>query len=68
MVAKIGISVFLANVTTAIGFAVFCSTHSAVLVQFGLVASLGVMCTFLISLFLNSYHLQFPATTKSQTN
>lgn len=52
MVAKIGISLFLANVTTAIGFAVFCSTHSAVLVQFGLVASLGVMCTFLISLFL----------------
>lgn len=52
MVGKIGISLFLANVTTAIGFAVFCSTHSAVLVQFGLVASLGVMCTFLISLFL----------------
>jgi predicted RND superfamily exporter protein len=52
MVSKIGISLFLANVTTAIGFAVFCSTHSAVLVQFGLVSSLGVMCTFLISLFL----------------
>jgi uncharacterized protein len=52
MVGKIGISLFLANITTAIGFAVFCSTHSAVLVQFGLVASLGVMCTFLISLFL----------------
>lgn len=52
MVGKTGISLFLANVTTAIGFAVFCSTHSAVLVQFGLVASLGVMCTFLISLFL----------------
>jgi predicted RND superfamily exporter protein len=52
MVGKIGISLFLANVTTAIGFAVFCSTHSAVLVQFGLVSSLGVMCTFLISLFL----------------
>ena len=52
MISKIGISLFLANVTTAIGFAVFCSTHSAALVQFGLVSSLGVMCTFLISLFL----------------
>ncbi len=52
MVGKIGISLFLANVTTAIGFAVFCSTHSAALVQFGLVASIGVLCTFLISLFL----------------
>ena len=52
MIGKIGISLFLANVTTAIGFAVFCSTHSAALVQFGLVSSIGVMCTFLISLFL----------------
>jgi len=52
MVSKIGISLFLANVTTSIGFAVFCSTRSTVLVQFGLVSSLGVMCTFLISLFL----------------
>jgi len=52
MVGKIGISVFLANITTAIGFAVFCSTRSTMLVQFGLVASLGVICTFLISLFL----------------
>ncbi len=52
MVSKIGISVFLANVTTAIGFAVFCSTRSEILVQFGLIASIGVMCTFLLSLFL----------------
>ncbi len=52
MVGKIGVSLFLANITTSIGFAVFCSTRSTVLVQFGLVASLGVMCTFLISLFL----------------
>jgi predicted RND superfamily exporter protein len=52
MVSKIGISIFFANVTTAIGFAVFCSTRSALLVQFGLVASLGVICTYLISLFL----------------
>lgn len=52
MVEKIGISLFFANVTTAIGFAVFCSTNSQILVEFGLVASLNVMATYLISLLL----------------
>src|SRR6185312_17136597 len=52
MIEKIGISLFLANVTTAIGFAVFCSTRSQPLVEFGLVSSLGVMTTYVISLLL----------------
>jgi predicted RND superfamily exporter protein len=49
---RVGVSLFLANVTTAIGFAVFCSTDSSLLVEFGLVASISVMCTYLISLLL----------------
>ncbi|MGP8216996.1 MAG: efflux RND transporter permease subunit [Bacteroidia bacterium] len=52
MVEKIGISIFLANVTTAIGFAVFCSTRSQSLVEFGLVSSIGILATYAISLFL----------------
>jgi predicted RND superfamily exporter protein len=52
MVEKIGISIFLANVTTAIGFAVFCSTRSQALVEFGLVSSISIMATYSISLFL----------------
>ncbi len=52
MVEKIGISIFLANVTTAIGFAVFCSTRSQALVEFGLVSSVSIMATYVISLFL----------------
>jgi predicted RND superfamily exporter protein len=52
MVEKIGISIFLANVTTAIGFAVFCSTRSQALVEFGLTSSLSIMATYVISLFL----------------
>jgi len=51
-IKKIGISLFLANVTTAIGFAVFCFTRSQVLFEFGLVSSLNVMGTYIISLIL----------------
>lgn len=52
MIEKIGISIFMANVTTAIGFAVFCSTRSQSLFEFGLVSSVSIMATYLISLFL----------------
>ena len=52
MIRKIGVSLFLANVTTAIGFAVFCFTHSQILFEFGLIASLNVMSTYIISLVL----------------
>ena len=49
---RIGASTFFANVTTAIGFLVFAFTHSDVLIEFGLIASINVMLTFLISLVL----------------
>jgi len=52
VVEKIGISIFLANVTTAIGFAVFCSTRSQALVEFGFVSSVSIMATYIISLFM----------------
>jgi predicted RND superfamily exporter protein len=47
---RIGVSTFFANVTTAIGFLVFAFTHSDVLIEFGLIASINVMLTFMISL------------------
>jgi len=52
MIQKIGISLFFANLTTAIGFAVFCFTGTQILSQFGLVASLNVLATYIISLIL----------------
>lgn len=52
MIERIGITTFLANLTTAIGFGVLCFTHSAILVEFGLVAALNVMATYFISLML----------------
>ena len=51
-IEKVGISLFMANITTSIGFAVFCSTDSKPLFEFGLISSLSVMLTYLISLML----------------
>ena len=52
VIAKVGITTFIANVTTAIGFGVLCFTNSELLAQFGLVASLSIMVTFVLSLIL----------------
>jgi uncharacterized protein len=49
---KIGETTFWANVTTSIGFGVFALTGSKLLTEFGLVASLGVMSTYLLCLVL----------------
>ncbi|MDQ3046512.1 MAG: MMPL family transporter, partial [Bacteroidota bacterium] len=51
-IEKVAVSLFLANITTAIGFAVFCSTDSQILFEFGLIASISVMLTYVISLLL----------------
>lgn len=51
-IEKVGISLFMANITTSIGFAVFCSTDSQVLFEFGLISSISVMLTYAISMML----------------
>lgn len=50
--AKVGETTFFANITTSIGFFVFYFTGSPLLVQFGLVAALGIMTTYVVSLIL----------------
>ncbi|MBP7808452.1 MAG: MMPL family transporter [Bacteroidia bacterium] len=52
MVETIGVTLFLANVTTAIGFGVLYFTKSSMLVEFGVVAAIGVMVTYFITLIL----------------
>ncbi|MEY3344176.1 MAG: hypothetical protein RL090_1860 [Bacteroidota bacterium] len=52
MVETIGITLFLANITTAIGFGVLYFTESSMLVQFGVVAAISVMVTYLLTLIL----------------
>lgn len=51
-IEKVGISLFMANITTSIGFAVFCSTDSKPLFEFGLISSLSVMLTYAVSMML----------------
>lgn len=52
VIQRIGLTTLLANITTGIGFGVFYFTNSQILAEFGLVASINVMSTFLISLVL----------------
>lgn len=52
MVERIAITTLIANLTTAIGFGVLYFTGSELLMQFGIVASLSVMATWVICLAL----------------
>ncbi|MGM0612215.1 MAG: efflux RND transporter permease subunit [Bacteroidota bacterium] len=52
MVQRVGNATFLTNLTTATGFAAFLITGNRSLMEFGLVASIGIMFVFLLSLFL----------------
>lgn len=51
-IRTVGISLFMANVTTAIGFAVFCSTDSQILFEFGLISSISVMLVYALSMIM----------------
>lgn len=49
-IEKIGQTLFLANLTTSIGFGVFAFTGSSFLAEFGVVAAINVMLTYVVSL------------------
>jgi predicted RND superfamily exporter protein len=51
-IETIGITLFLANITTGIGFGVLYFTKSSMLVEFGLVAAISVMTTYFVTLIL----------------
>ncbi len=51
-IETIGITLFLANITTSIGFAVLYFTKSSMLVEFGMVAAISVLTTYFITLIL----------------
>lgn len=52
VVRKVGLATFLTNLTTAIGFLVLLTADISVLREFGIVAGLNVMATFVVSLIL----------------
>lgn len=51
-IKRVGTTIFFTNLTTAIGFGVFGLTNSEVLTEFGIIASLNVMITWVLSLIL----------------
>ena len=78
VITRVGITTFIANLTTAIGFGVLYFTNSELLMQFGSVAAINVMATWVISLIFipiifsflpvphtkHTSHLSSPKTTK----
>lgn len=52
VIYKIGNAIFLTNTTTGLGFATFIFTQSAILVEFGIIASLGILSVFILSITL----------------
>lgn len=67
-IQKIGVTALLANVSAAIGFGVFFFTNSEVLEQFGLVAAINIMSTYIISLICIPIIFSFlPPPTKRHT-
>ncbi len=51
-IQRSSVSLFFANITTSIGFAVFCAIPSEIFFEFGLVTSINVMATFIFSMVL----------------
>ncbi|MEP1890582.1 MAG: MMPL family transporter [Cyclobacteriaceae bacterium] len=52
IIQNIGVVTFMTNFTTAVGFFVLIFTGIPVLVEFGIVAGLNIMCTFIVSTIL----------------
>jgi uncharacterized protein len=52
VIMKIGSSIFLTNLTTAIGFATFITTSSDILKEFGIVAASNIIGLFVLSIIL----------------
>jgi predicted RND superfamily exporter protein len=52
MIVKVGNATLLTNVTTALGFATFIFTHSDMLREFGVVASINILVMFGISIVI----------------
>ncbi|MCB9335689.1 MAG: MMPL family transporter [Flavobacteriales bacterium] len=52
VIQKTGNAIFLTNTTTALGFATFIFTKSALLVEFGIVAAIDIFMVFILSILL----------------
>jgi predicted RND superfamily exporter protein len=66
MISRIGNANLLTNATTATGFAAFIITSNELLVEFGIIASLNILITYLLSLILLPILFSFFPSPKSK--
>lgn len=52
VISRIGAAAFLTNATTAVGFTTFCLTKSDTLIEFGWIATFGIMVLWVLSMLL----------------
>lgn len=66
MISRIGNANLLTNATTAAGFAAFAITSNEMLVEFGIIASINIFITYLLTLFLLPILFSFFPVPKPQ--
>lgn len=66
MISRVGAACFITNATKAAGFVAFCITYSAALVEFGLIATIGIMAIFILGLTLVPIILSFMPEPKTR--
>jgi len=66
MISRIGNANLLTNATTAVGFAAFIITSNELLVDFGIIASVNILITYLLSLLLMPILFSFFPTPKQK--
>lgn len=67
MISRIGNANLLTNATTAAGFAAFIITSNELLIEFGIIASINILVTYLLSLFILPILFSFfPVPTPKQ--
>jgi len=63
---KIGNAIFLTNTTTSLGFGTFIFTDSTILIEFGIVATFGILSVFAVSITLLPIILSFQKPLKER--
>ena len=66
VIAKVGNATLMTNVTTALGFATFILLDSDLLKEFGIVASINILCIFLLSLLIIPIVYSFMSAPKDK--
>ncbi len=66
VIQKIGNAIFLTNTTTALGFATFIFTKSAILIEFGVLASIAIFVVFILSILIIPIVFSFLAPPKDR--